>query len=120
MTTNSRKLAGRAAGAALSIITLVALVAPASADKALSGIWRSGDDEFEVNFDTRTVDLGPDTGCSIKSLKSDRANHWRMRLNCGVADQGGGFQADTTLQLKGSTLVFTDKDGSYQLQRQGK
>lgn len=119
MTTNSRKLAGRAAGAALSIITLVALVAPASAGNALSGVW-TGEDDLEINFDKRSVDLGPDTGCTIKSLKADGANRWRMRLTCGTADTEGTSQTDTTLQLKGSTLIFTDKYGPNRLQRQGK
>lgn len=118
MTTNRRKLAGSAVGAALSIITLLALAAPASADKALSGVW-TGEDDLEINFDKRSVDLGPDTGCTIKSLKADGANRWRMRIACGTADTEGTTQADTTLQLKGSTLIFTDKYGLNQLRRQG-
>ena len=119
MNTSRRKVRGRAAGAAISIITLVALAAPASADKTLSGVW-AGEADLEINFDSRTVDLGPDTGCTIKSLKADGANRWRMRLNCGTADTEGTSQTDTTLQLKGSTLIFTDKYGPNQLRRQGK
>ncbi|GAA5544260.1 MULTISPECIES: hypothetical protein [Hyphomicrobiales] len=108
------------AGAALSILILTAFSATASADSGLSGIWRSEDDEFEINFKALSVDLGPDTGCSIKSLISDGSNRWRMRLSCGVADTSGGFQTDTTLQLKGSTLILTDEDGPIQLRRAGK
>ncbi|WP_338811145.1 hypothetical protein V2V90_24125 (plasmid) [Agrobacterium leguminum] len=120
MITNRRKqLAVRAAGAALSIITLVAIAAPASAENALSGVW-TGEDDLEINFDKRSVDLGPDTGCTIQSLKAEGANRWRMRLSCGTADTAGTSKADTTLQLKGSTLIFTDKYGPNQLKRQGR
>lgn len=117
---SKKSLAGEVVGAVLSIFVIMTCAAPASADKALSGVWRSADDEFEVNFDKRSVDLGPDTGCTIKSLKADGANRWRMGLTCGVADSNHKFQWDTTLQLKGSNLLFTDKDGSYPLQQSGK
>ncbi|MFP3442348.1 hypothetical protein R0K18_31915, partial [Pantoea sp. SIMBA_133] len=85
---------GRVAGAALSIMSLVAFAAPASAEKALTGLW-SGEDDLAINFDERWADLGPDTGCKIASLKSTGSNRWRMRLSCGVADTDGGFKADT-------------------------
>lgn len=117
---STKSLTGKGLGAVLSISIFMVFTAPASADKALSGVWRSGDDEFEVNFDKRSVDLGPDTGCTIKSLKAEGANRWRMELTCGVADSNHKFKWDTSLQLNGSTLIFTDKDGSYPLQRSGK
>lgn len=107
-----------AALVALSLI-VVAMAAPASAENALSGVW-TGEDDLEINFDKRSVDLGPDTGCTIQSLKADGANRWRMRLSCGTADTAGTSKADTTLQLKGSTLIFTDKYGPNQLKRQGR
>lgn len=113
----SGRLKSRAARAALSMTVLMALAAPASAEKALTGLW-SGEDDLAINFDERWADLGPDTGCKISSLKSTGSNRWRMRLSCGVADTDGGFKADTTLQLKGSTLFLTTKDGTNQLQRQ--
>ncbi|GAA5666045.1 hypothetical protein Brsp07_04554 [Brucella sp. NBRC 14130] len=106
------------AAGALSMMILMTFAAPASAEKALTGLW-SGEDDLAINFDERWVDLGPDTGCKIASLKSTGSNRWRMRITCGVADQGGGFKDDTTLQLKGSTLLFTTRDGTGQLRRQG-
>jgi len=113
MNKRSQLLVSVATGAGM---ILVALAASASANKVLSGLW-TGEDDLAINFDEQWVDLGPDTGCKIKSLKPNGTNRWHMRIACGVADTDGTFQADTTLLLKGSTLILTDKDGSRQLRR---
>lgn len=101
----------------LSMMISMAFATPASAGKTLAGLW-SGEDDLAINFDERWVDLGPDTSCKLSSLKSSGTNRWQMRINCGVADTGGGFKGDTTLQLKGSTLLLTTKDGTYRLRQQ--